>query len=386
MKGMLMTTENTSPFGEKNAVAEFSEETCGNKVQVSFEIMDTQWIQTQPAPTYHGWPTVANVGEDKLVIVCSGDREAHVDPFGKVLMYESCDKGKTWSAPRVLADGPLDDRDAGITVTPKGTWLVNYFTSIYFSCYKPMEPTRPHWKEKEDKITISLLKEEHGFFMLRSTDQGKTWSPKYRIGVNNVHGAIVLNDGSLFYCGRGYFPGCLATASHGNDIVSMRSTDDGVTWEEISHYYGEIDGYRLGAWHEMHSVQADDGTIITQIRCHNNTPPRTLQMESKDGGKTWENLHAVCGGFPSHLLKLSDGRLLMSYGYRKENYGNRCRISSDNGKSWSEPIIISGNAPSYDLGYPSTVELSDGTLVTVWYEFKPDVNVALLRCARWKLK
>jgi Neuraminidase (sialidase) len=371
---------------EPKAVQEFSEESCGNGVQFDFELLDLQWIQTQEKPTYHGWPTVANVGEDKLVIVCSGDREAHVDPFGKVLMYESCDKGASWSVPRILADGPLDDRDAGITVTSKGTWLVNYFTSIYFACYKPMEPTRPHWKEKEDKITISLLKEEHGFFMLRSTDQGKTWSPKYRIGVNNVHGAIVLNDGSLFYCGRGYFPGCLATATHGNDIVSMRSTDDGVTWEEISHYYGEIDGYRLGAWHEMHSVQADDGTIITQIRCHNNAPPRTLQMESKDGGNTWENLHEVCGGFPSHLLKLSDGRLLMSYGYRKENYGNRCRVSTDNGKSWSEPIILSGNAPSHDLGYPSTAELSDGTLVTVWYEYKPDVNVALLRCARWKLK
>ena len=370
----------------KNTVQEFSEESCGNGVQFDFELLDLQWIQTQEKPTYHGWPTVADVGEDKLVIVCSGDREAHVDPFGKVLMYESCDKGASWSVPRILADGPLDDRDAGITITPAGTWLVNYFTSLAFACYKTKENTPPHWKEIEDKINISLLKEEHGFFMLRSTDQGKSWSSKYRIGVNNVHGAIVLNDGSLFYCGRGYFSHCITAATFGNDIVCMRSTDDGVTWEEISHYYGEIDGYRLGAWHEMHSVQADDGTIITQIRCHNNTPPRTLQMESKDGGNTWENLHEVCGGFPSHLLKLSDGRLLMSYGYRKENYGNRCRVSTDNGKSWSEPIILSGNAPSHDLGYPSTAELSDGTLVTVWYEYKPDVNVALLRCARWKLK
>lgn len=373
---------------DKNQLEEhFSEESCGNGVQIDFELIDLNWIQTQENPTYHGWPTLANVGDDKLAIVCSGDREAHVDPFGKVLLYESSDKGKTWSAPRVLADGPLDDRDAGITITTKGTWLVNYFTSIYFACYKPLEPTRPHWKEQEDKVTISLLKEEHGFFMMRSTDQGKTWSPKYRIGVNNVHGAITLDDGSLFYCGRGYFPDCLATATHGRDIVSMRSTDDGLTWEEVSHYYkDELFGEDLSKWHEMHSIQIADGTIITQIRSHAFSPPRTMQMESHDRGKTWENLHSVCGGFPSHLMKLSDGRLLMTYGYRKENYGNRCRVSSDNGKSWSEPIILSGNAPSFDLGYPSTAELSDGTLVTVWYEFRPDLNVALLRCARWKLK
>ena len=365
----------------------FSEETCGNGVQVGFELLSTEWIQTQEKPTYHGWPTLANVGGDRLFIVCSGDRGAHVDPFGKVLLYESCDKGKSWSAPRTLADGPLDDRDAGITVTPAGTLLVNYFTSLAFACYKSKENTPPDWKEKEDNITISLLKEEHGFFMMRSTDQGKSWSKKYPINVNNVHGAIVLDDGSLFYCGRGFFSHCIAPATFGNEVVSLRSTDDGLTWEEISHYYnGELFGEDLSKWHELHSVQASDGTIITQIRSHNSAAPLTLQMESRDGGKSWGNLHPVCGGFPSHLLRLADGRLLMSYGYRKENYGNRCRLSSDNGKSWSEPMILSGNAPSYDLGYPSTAELSDGTLVTVWYELRPDLGVALLRCARWKLK
>ncbi len=382
-----MTTQKNQVSDIPRCAPEFSEETCGNGVQIDFEVMDINWIRTQEKLTYHGWPTVANVGGDKLAVVCSGDREAHVDPFGKVFLYESCDKGKSWSAPRVLADGPLDDRDAGITVTPKGTWLVNYFTSIAFASYRTLENTPPHWKENEDKINISLLKKEHGFFMLRSTDQGKSWSPKYRIGVNNVHGAIVLDDGSLFYCGRGYFSHCIAATTFGNEVVSLRSTDDGVTWEEISHYYnGELFGCDLSKWHEIHSVQASDGTIITQIRNHNGKEPHTVQMVSHDLGKTWEDLHPVCGGFPSHLLKLSDGRLLMSYGYRKENYGNRCRVSSDNGKSWSEPIILSGNSPSYDLGYTSTAELSDGTLVSVWYEFDPGLKLALLRCARWKLK
>ena len=374
----------------KKMVPEFSEETCGNGVQVDFELSSLEWIQTQEKPTYHGWPTLANVGNDKLVIVCSGDREAHVDPYGKVLMYESCDKGKTWSAPTILANGPLDDRDAGIMVTPAGTWLVNYFTSMAFSAFKTEENTPSRWKEIEDKITVSLLKKEHGFFMLRSTDQGKSWSPKYRIGVNNVHGPIVLDDGSLFYCGRAWNTSCMMPSTFAEAIVSMRSTDDGLTWEEVSLYgnskTGIFAGYQMRDWHEIHSVQAGDGTIITQIRSHSEAPPRTLQMVSHDRGKTWEDLHPVCGGFPSHLLKLSDGRLLMSYGYRKENYGNRCRISSDNGKSWSEPIILSCNSPAYDLGYPSTAELSDGSLVTVWYELQIDTGIALLRCARWKLK
>lgn len=360
-----------------------TEETSGNKVCIDFEILDLDWIRTQEKTTYHGWPTLVNTGNDRLVAVCSGERTAHIDPYGKVVMYESCDGGKNWSAPRILADGPLDDRDAGIVVTPAGTWLVNYFTSLAFASMNPPDRTPPAWKEIEDRISVTTIKEELGFFMMRSTDQGKTWSRKYPIGVNNVHGPIVLSDGTLFYCGKG-FAQRIGQASFGDIFVSMRSTDDGMTWETISSYRnGDSGTYDLSKWHEFHSIQTGDGTILTQIRLEHNS---TWQMESKDGGKTWQDFHYVCGGFPSHLLKLSDGRLLMSYGYRKENYGNRCRISSDNGKTWSEPLILTGNSPSYDLGYPSTAELSDGTLVTLWYEYDPAVSAALLRYARWKLK
>ena len=38
-----------------------------------------------------------------------------------------------------------------------------------------------------------------------------------------------------------------------------------------------------------------------------------------------------------------------------------------------------------DLGYPSTVELADGTLLTVWYESMKEPKLAVLRQAKWKL-
>ena len=48
-------------------------------------------------------------------------------------------------------------------------------------------------------------------------------------------------------------------------------------------------------------------------------------------------------------------------------------------------MIISGDGAGGDLGYPSTVELDDGTLLTVWYEKMKDSKLAVLRQARWKL-
>jgi hypothetical protein len=85
------------------------------------------------------------------------------------------------------------------------------------------------------------------------------------------------------------------------------------------------------------------------------------------------------------LLKLRDGRILMSYGHRRAPFGNQVRLSTDQCRTWSEPIILSGDGAGGDLGYPSTVELEGGTLLTVWYEAMKDSPLAVLRQAKWKL-
>ena len=68
---------------------------------------------------YHGWPTIARRQNGEILAVCSGGREEHVCPFGRVDFMRSKDEGKTWSFPRVVLDGPIDDRDAGVVETAK---------------------------------------------------------------------------------------------------------------------------------------------------------------------------------------------------------------------------------------------------------------------------
>ena len=113
----------------------------------------------------------------------------------------------------------------------------------------------------------------------------------------------------------------------------------------------------------------------------------TLQSESSDGGKTWSVPQPIgVWGLPSHLLRLKDGRLLMSYGYRRAPFGNQARISADHGRTWSEAVTIPADGAGWDLGYPSTVQLDDDSLVTVWYERMDGSPYAVLRQARWTLK
>jgi hypothetical protein len=76
----------------------------------------------------------------------------------------------------------------------------------------------------------------------------------------------------------------------------------------------------------------------------------------------------------------------MTYGHRRAPLGNQARLSRDNGQTWSGSMILSSGGVSADLGYPSTVQLEDESLLTVWYELMSGSSCAVLRQARWILE
>ncbi|MFZ9792567.1 MAG: hypothetical protein ACO3F3_09545 [Gemmataceae bacterium] len=93
-------------------------------------ILETRVI-TRDGTVYHGWPTLARTRDGELLLVCSGGREAHVCPFGRVDLFRSKDGGKTWTWPQTLLDGPLDDRDAGVVVYRSWNYFGNH---LYLAC------------------------------------------------------------------------------------------------------------------------------------------------------------------------------------------------------------------------------------------------------------
>jgi Neuraminidase (sialidase) len=309
----------------------------------------------------------------------------------------STDEGASWTFPRVLLDSATDDRDSGVLETAKGTLIVSTFTSLAYEEHLAkatafadhtdkgwISKSMPQdqfvkWQAAHLRLNDTDRKAELGEWIIRSTDGGKSWSTRIPSVVNSPHGPIQLKDGRLLYAGKKLW-------AEDKKIGVAESRDDGHTWQwlaEIPTRQGDKNAY-----HELHAVEATDGTLIAQIRNHNEADKgETLQTESKDGGKTWTEPHSIgVWGLPSHLLRLRDGRLLMSYGHRRKPFGNQARLSMDNGKTWGEPILLSGDGKGGDLGYPSTVELEDGTLLTVWYESMTEPKLAVLRQAKWRLE
>jgi hypothetical protein len=221
---------------------------------------------------------------------------------------------------------------------------------------------------------------ELGQWMIRSTDEGRTWSPRYSSIVNSPHGPIQLADGRLLYAGKELWTGP-------RRVGVCESLDDGLTWRWLAEIPTRP-GDRAAQYDELHAVECSNGRLVVQIRNHNHAnPDETLQCESTDGGQTWSVPHPIgVWGLPSHLLRLRNGHLLMTYGHRRAPLGNQARLSTDEGRTWSEPLRISADGASGDLGYPSTVELGDGTLLSVWYEVLKGNPMAVLRQARWKIE
>jgi hypothetical protein len=304
----------------------------------------------------------------------------------------SSDDGKTWTWPQVLLDSPTDDRDAGALETARGTLLVTTFTSL---AYEPgllkAQQTKPGqadawpgnrlaaWEAVHRRLNDAQRRTELGQWLLRSTDGGLNWSPRLPTIVNSPHGPTQLADGRLLYAG-------VELWSKPRRVGVAESLDDGLTWQWLAPIPVRA-GDDAANYHELHAVETGDSRIVVQIRNHNKVNDReTLQTESADGGRTWSVPRAIgVWGLPSFLLRLRSGKLLMTYGYRRKPFGNQARSSDDHGRTWSEPVVISDDGIGVDLGYPSTAELEDGSLLTLWYETMSGSPKAVLRQARWRM-
>ena len=331
---------------------------------------------------YHGWPTVTKLRNGDLIVVWSGRREAHICPFGTVEVMRSRDGGQTWTYPRTVVDGMIDDRDAGILETAAGSLIVTSFTSLAYEDHylaKGKKLDDPAWIATHDRLPDDASrKAELGVWAYRSTDGGLSFSSRIDTVVNSPHGPCQLKDGRLLYLGKKLW-------ADEKRIGAAESRDDGLTWQWLAEIPTR-EGDSFANYHELHAVQCESGKIVAQIRNHNdNGKGETLQTESDDGGVTWSVPKSIgVWGLPSHLLKLKDGRLLMSYGYRRKPFGNQARFSEDGGATWSEPVILSDDGYGSDLGYPSTVELEDGSFLSIWYERFESSPMAQLRQKVWR--
>ena len=338
---------------------------------------------------YFGWPSVCRIGEHELMAAASGFRTGHIDPFGKSVCFFSSDDGKSWGAPQVINDSPIDDRDTGLVALGDGSALLSWFASDTRGLLKRPSNGADRLKTRRYRMDFTPVVESWdesvvaanvgAFTRLRRADG--SWSPRRRSLVSAPHGPAMRRDGTLLYLGNecDYEPNHAGGCRMG-DIVAVESRDRGENWKKL----GSVPRPAEGKFCEAHVLELSNGELVGALR---HEPGFSIYLtRSTDGGKTWAKPEFLVAGSPPSLLFHSSGTIVMSYGWRGEAPGQRVAFSRDGGRTWSLDWILRDDGPTPDLGYPSTVELADGSFCTVYYQKvrADDLNCALM-VSHWTL-
>ena len=315
------------------------------------------------------FPVLVKLKDGSLGAAVRGG-DAHVGIKGRLDWIHSEDGGKTWSESAVIVDSEWDDRNAGVGVMADGTVVMAYAEASTYS-------EDGKWDRSQGKYAL---------YYVYSTDDGRTWTDKIPLCPDIFHSGspygriITLRDGTalmqIYASDKGLLT-LVDTPSRCNAVV-VRSTDNGRTWGDpslVAKGYNEI---------SIEEV-VEDGHLVAAMRSERGD---IAVCGSSDAGRTWSAPKTVTKPslHPADLGLLKSGALLMVYGCRLEPKGVQAILSDDGGKTWSfdRRVFLGWKALNSDCGYPSAVQLDDGTIVMLYYAVgTTDLEGRQCRCVRF---
>lgn len=369
--------------------------------------------------SYSCFPGLAQLSDGRLVVpFTQRDWPTHHAP-GRLRVFTSPDGGESWQETQDTSLSPLWKGARGNfrRVLADGSWLV-----AGTSGWDMLPSTERAQREAQGYCTHDHESDPDLFYLSRrdftiskSRDGGTTWqrqtipAPEDMVTFHSFRG-IVLKDGTLLVPigGSAHKPGLNLRTLEGaaRRQYMARSTDGGETWE-LAQMIEDPQGQYT---EEVALVELRDGRVLALARVQGLGDTGYLwQQASVDGGQTWsEAVETRIWGYPAHLLQLQDGRLLCSYGYRREPAGIRAVVSNNGGWSWDladERILRddggtpaqawsaadlklfktkAGLAGAPDLGYPRSIQLADGTIFSVYY-FTAKDGITHVAATKWRL-
>jgi hypothetical protein len=201
-----------------------------------------------------------------------------------------------------------------------------------------------------------------------STDRGKNWQGPYRLPLFGQKGIAARTD-YLVNGNRDCMLFLTAAKENGREgrPLCVRTTDGGKTWKFVSWIADEPGGYAI----MPSTVRLGRGELLTAIRYFDGTKGWLDTYRTLDDGLSWRfdsrPAPDLGEGNPASMIRLADGRVCLTYGYRAKSNGIRARMSSDGGHSWGKEIVLRDDGGGRDLGYPRSVQRKDGKVVTVYY-------------------
>ena len=313
-------------------------------------------------------------------------------PLAREIMLFSRDSGRSWE---------ITERASPAAVSNRVTMPDKTIIEVGGSGYIRFPRTEIQRLEQEGYQVWDLGPEDdycaivYDLVMKRSSDGGMTWQEQpiheqlpffaHLVGRGPLR---LLDDGSLVYFAYGSTPderilvaedptstadNRLHTYGHGRwSVYCLRSDDGGDSWQAIRAADGKLSPLVHG-FSETFPVITGNGNLFVLLRT--GLGSHAYSVSSSDGGRSWTRAvqTPIQAKHPLPTL-LADGSIVCSYQRRfAPPFGIRARFTADDGKTWSEEIVLRDDLPlSNGLAEPTTVELSDGTLFTAFQGKKLD--------------
>ena len=319
---------------------------------------------------FGGWPANHGVwswGDEILVGFSAGyyqnrGESHHIDHDKpeEHLLARSLDGGETWTIENPARKGALIPvGDALHGVVPPGLK-----EKPWQDCPGGIDFTHPDFC-----MTVRMTSAHSGparFYY--STDRGHNWQGPFRLPLFGQNGIAPRTD----YVINGRHDCMLfitAAKPDGREgrPLCVRTTDGGRTWRFVGWIGEEPDGFAI----MPSTVRLGENELLSAVR-RREGPRRWIDVyRSLNDGRTWD-LQApptqdLGKGNPPSMIRLRDDRICLTYGHRAKPFGVRARLSMDGGRTWEPELVLRDDGGGTDVGYPRTVQRSDGKIVTVYY-------------------
>jgi len=299
------------------------------------------------------------------------DKNYHVDPNSYIMMMKSTDGLNWYDEPKLIYAHPFGgSQDPCLLQLRDGSILC---TSYGWSLIKSESVGKLKQPVKEVYNGFVFL----GGYYIKSTDGGTKWKgPLYPPNISSEVRYNALGEKL-----PAYNRGALFESSNGEILWVVAAEDRNEPPKKSTHLITSIDGGET--WRYKSIVAKDDsisfnessvlstpkGDVVAFMRTKNFNGHACI-ARSVDEGKTFQKWKDIgFEGYPLHALKLSDNRVLLTYGYRKEPYGIRARILNEECTNYqtAPEIVIRNDGISWDLGYPWSAQLDDKHVLVVYY-------------------
>jgi hypothetical protein len=350
-----------------------SEHLCGRVARASDDHIVKQVVVFREPGRFAGWPANHGIwcwGDEILVGFSRGyhkdlgegrhniDREKPEE----FLMARSLDGGETWTAEFPNAKGQL---------IPQGKAL--HGTEIPGLTVPPLRKCTEAINFKHPDFAMTLRMDNidggHSRFYY-SYDRGNNWVGPFELSNMGTPGVAARTDYIVDGQHEATFLLTAAKSNHKEGrVFCARTTDGGQSFKFVSWVNQEIDGYEI----MPSSVRLSPMHLLTttRVREPNSGPSWIDTYESLDNGISWTFLNRPVKdtgeGNPSSMIVLADGRICLTYGYRATPFQMFAKLSSDNGKTWGDEILLRTDGGGRDIGYPRSIQTADGKVVTTYY-------------------